>query len=137
VHLGQLGVERVVIVVPLDFPREKTCGSVVSPKRCAVLNGFGVSEAVGRESYTISGLRLVNLIGSVTLDSFGTGIPTDNSTCDLHCGPTAKGQLFFRSANGRSWPITAAAVGDCRGSFWGYNGHDCPKRARQFMTEPV
>jgi flavin-dependent dehydrogenase len=59
VHLGQLGIERVVIVDRLDFPRDKTCGSAVSPKCCAVLNGLGVSEAVERESYTISGLRLV------------------------------------------------------------------------------
>jgi geranylgeranyl reductase family protein len=59
VHLGQLGVGRVVIVDRADFPRDKTCGSAVSPKGCAVLNALGVNEAVARESYTISGLRLV------------------------------------------------------------------------------
>src|ERR1700732_2589441 len=59
VHLGQLGVGRVVIVDRADFPRDKTCGSAVSPKGCAVLDALGVNEAVARESYTISGLRLV------------------------------------------------------------------------------
>jgi geranylgeranyl reductase family protein len=59
VHLGQLGVGRVVIVDRLDFPRDKTCGSAVSPKGCSVLDLLGVGEAVARESYAISGLRLV------------------------------------------------------------------------------
>src|SRR5215470_14423931 len=59
VHLAQLGVDRVVIVDRLDFPRDKTCGSAVSPKGCEVLNALGVSEAVARESYAVSGLRLV------------------------------------------------------------------------------
>jgi menaquinone-9 beta-reductase len=59
VHLGQLGVGRVVIVDRTDFPRDKTCGSAVSPKGCEVLQQLGVVEAVTRESYAISGLRLV------------------------------------------------------------------------------
>jgi geranylgeranyl reductase family protein len=59
VHLGQLGVERIVIVDRQDFPRDKTCGSAVSPKGCAVLDALGVGEAVVRESYAVSGLRLV------------------------------------------------------------------------------
>jgi geranylgeranyl reductase family protein len=59
VHLGQLGVGRVVIVDRTDFPRDKTCGSAVSPKGCEVLDQLGVVGAVTRESYAISGLRLV------------------------------------------------------------------------------
>lgn len=59
VHLGQLGVERIVIVDRQDFPRDKTCGSAVSPKGRAVLDALGVGEAVARESYAVSGLRLV------------------------------------------------------------------------------
>jgi geranylgeranyl reductase family protein len=59
VHLGQLGVDRVVIVDRMDFPRDKTCGSAVSPKGREVLEALGVSDAVDRESYTISGMRLV------------------------------------------------------------------------------
>src|SRR5881394_2247465 len=59
VHLGQLGVGRVVLVDRLDFPRDKTCGSAISPKGCEVLKELGASEAVTPESYKISGLRLV------------------------------------------------------------------------------
>src|SRR5882724_2609761 len=71
IHLGQLGVERVVVVDRHDFPREvvvvdrhdfprdKTCGSAVSPKGIAVLNELGAGEAVSAEAYWIKGLRLV------------------------------------------------------------------------------
>jgi geranylgeranyl reductase family protein len=59
VHLGQLGVERVVIVDRADFPRDKTCGSAVSPKGCESLKACGVAEVVERESYKINGLTLV------------------------------------------------------------------------------
>jgi len=69
VHLGQLGIDRVVIVDRLDFPRDKTCGSAVSPKGCEVLNTLGVSEAVARASYAVSGLRLVTPRGRDVLVS--------------------------------------------------------------------
>src|ERR1700710_2261157 len=59
VHLGQLGVGRVVIVDRMDFPRDKTCGSAVSPKGCIVLDELGVREAVTERAYPISGMRLV------------------------------------------------------------------------------
>jgi menaquinone-9 beta-reductase len=59
IHLGQLGVERVVVVDRLDFPRDKTCGSALSPKGIAVLKELGVDEAVSAEAYLIKGLRLV------------------------------------------------------------------------------
>ena len=59
VHLGQLGIGRVVIVDRQDFPRDKTCGSAVSPKGCATLKALGVGDAVTAESYAVSGLRLV------------------------------------------------------------------------------
>src|SRR5262245_50124610 len=59
VRLGQLGVDRVVLVDRADFPRDKTCGSAISPKGCAALAELGLSEVVTRESYAISGLRLV------------------------------------------------------------------------------
>src|SRR5882672_6003813 len=59
IHLGQLGVERVVVVDRHDFPRDKTCGSAVSPKGIAVLNELGAGEAVSAEAYWIKGLRLV------------------------------------------------------------------------------
>jgi menaquinone-9 beta-reductase len=69
VHLGKLGVDRVVIVDRFGFPRDKTCGSAVSPKGCAVLDALGLSEAVARESYAISGLRLVTPRGHDVLVS--------------------------------------------------------------------
>src|SRR3954469_1046339 len=59
VHLGQLGVNRVVIVDRANFPRDKTCGSAVSPKGRQVLKALQVDGAVDRESYSINGLRLV------------------------------------------------------------------------------
>ena len=59
IHLGQLGVERVVVVDRHDFPRDKTCGSAVSPKGIAVLKELGAGEAVSAEAYWIKGLRLV------------------------------------------------------------------------------
>ena len=59
VHLGQLGVKRVVLVDRLDFPRDKTCGSAVSPKGREVLDACGVGAAVARAAYAINGLRLV------------------------------------------------------------------------------
>lgn len=59
IHLGQLGVRDVVLVDRYDFPRDKTCGSGVSPKGIEVLKSLGVWEQVAAQAYTISGLRLV------------------------------------------------------------------------------
>src|SRR5579864_1667955 len=59
VHLGQLGVRNVLLVDRLDFPRDKTCGSAVSPKGLEVLKALGVWEQVEPRSYWIRGLRLV------------------------------------------------------------------------------
>src|ERR1700756_4818186 len=53
VHLGQLGVQRVIIVDRADFPRDKTCGSAISPKGCEV------DEVVAPQAYAIKALRLV------------------------------------------------------------------------------
>lgn len=58
-HLGQLGVKDVVLCDKHDFPRDKTCGSGVSPKGIQVLRDLGVWEAIEREAYPIRGLRLV------------------------------------------------------------------------------
>src|SRR3954469_8992752 len=70
VHLGQLGIDRVVLVDRANFPRSKTCGSAVSPKGREVLKALEVDEAVDRESYPIRGLRLVTPRGhDVTLGS--------------------------------------------------------------------
>ena len=59
VHLGQLGVKNVVLVDRADFPRDKTCGSGLSPKGIKALKQLGVWDEVEPESYWIKGLRLV------------------------------------------------------------------------------
>ena len=59
IHLGQLGLGRVVLCDRADFPRDKTCGSAISPRGIDVLAGLGVKEKVLSRSYQISGMRLV------------------------------------------------------------------------------
>jgi geranylgeranyl reductase family protein len=58
-RLGQLGVRNVLLVDRHDFPREKTCGSGISPKGIAVLRELGVWPEVERHALWIRGLRLV------------------------------------------------------------------------------
>jgi geranylgeranyl reductase family protein len=60
IRLGQLGLDRVVICDRHDFPRNKTCGSAISPKGIEVLETLGVRDAVTAEAYPISGMRLVS-----------------------------------------------------------------------------
>lgn len=59
IHLGQLQVSNVVIVDRHDFPRDKTCGSGISPKGLEVLRSLGVWETLEADAYWIRGLRLV------------------------------------------------------------------------------
>src|SRR5436309_11192161 len=59
IHLGQLGVRNVVLADRDDFPRDKTCGSGISPKGIEVLKALGVWEQVAADAYWIRGLRLV------------------------------------------------------------------------------
>ncbi len=59
IHLGQLGVPNVVLVDRLDFPRDKTCGSGVSPKGIEVLEELGVWRDVEPRAYRINGMRVV------------------------------------------------------------------------------
>ncbi|MBL9025466.1 MAG: NAD(P)/FAD-dependent oxidoreductase [Myxococcales bacterium] len=70
-HLGQLGVKNVVLLDKHDFPREKTCGSGISPKGIEVLRSLGVWEDVRREAYPIHGLRLVTPEGREAYQSAG------------------------------------------------------------------
>lgn len=58
-HLGTLGIRDVVLVDRHDFPRDKTCGSGVSPKGIEVLKELGIWEEVEPHAYWIRGLRLV------------------------------------------------------------------------------
>ena len=59
IRLGQLGISRVVITDRMDFPRDKTCGSAVSPKGIEALKTLGAERAVAADAYWIKGLRLV------------------------------------------------------------------------------
>lgn len=59
VHLGQLGVANVLLVDRADFPRDKTCGSGLSPKGIALLKALGVWRRLEPHAYPITGLRLV------------------------------------------------------------------------------
>lgn len=70
-HLGALGVDRVVLVDRHDFPRDKTCGSGISPKGITVLKELGVWDEVEPHSYPIRGLRLVTPGGRESWQSGG------------------------------------------------------------------
>jgi geranylgeranyl reductase family protein len=59
IHLGQLGIHNVVLVDRDTFPRDKTCGSGVSPKGLQTLKALGVWDDVSRDAYSIKGVRLV------------------------------------------------------------------------------
>jgi geranylgeranyl reductase family protein len=70
-RLGQLGVKDVVLVDKHPFPRDKTCGSGLSPKAIEVLRELDVWESVRRQAYPISGLRLVSQNGREMVVSAG------------------------------------------------------------------
>jgi geranylgeranyl reductase family protein len=73
-HLGQLGVPNVTLLDKHDFPRDKTCGSGVSPKGIQVLRELGVWDEVEKHAYRISGLRLVTPGGRESYQSAGTAL---------------------------------------------------------------
>ena len=58
-QLGLLGVRDVVLVDRHDFPRDKTCGSGLSPRGIETLKELGVWQDVEPHSYAIHGMRLV------------------------------------------------------------------------------
>jgi menaquinone-9 beta-reductase len=70
-HLGQLGVQDVVLVDRHDFPRDKTCGSGLSPKGIKTLKDLGVWHEVEPLSYPISGIRIVTPGGLESYQSAG------------------------------------------------------------------
>ena len=70
-HLGALGVDRVVLVDRADFPRDKTCGSGISPKGIKTLQKLGVWDEVEPHSYPIRGLRLITPAGHEAWQSGG------------------------------------------------------------------
>ena len=59
VQLGMNGIQNVVLVDRHDFPRDKTCGSGISPKGIEVCKELGVWSQVESASYPIKGMRLV------------------------------------------------------------------------------
>lgn len=63
IQLGQLGVEDVVLLDAHDFPRDKTCGSGLSPRAIEALRSLGVWQRVSDRAYRIRGLRLVTPAG--------------------------------------------------------------------------
>lgn len=62
-HLAQLGVEDVTIVDLHEFPRDKTCGSGLSPRSVSTLKKLGVWDAVEPIAYPINSLRIVTREG--------------------------------------------------------------------------
>ena len=73
-HLGQLGVGNVTLLDKHDFPRDKTCGSGISPKGIGVLRELGIWDEVSKNSYPIMGLRLVTPGGRESYQSAGTAL---------------------------------------------------------------
>jgi len=70
-HLGQLGVQDVVLVDRHDFPRDKTCGSGLSPKGIQTLKDLGIWHEIEPLSYPINGIRLVTPGGLESWQSAG------------------------------------------------------------------
>lgn len=58
-HLGELGVRDVALFDRHDFPRDKTCGSGISPRGIGVLKDLGVWDEVQEHAYWIRGIRIV------------------------------------------------------------------------------
>jgi geranylgeranyl reductase family protein len=58
VRLAQRGVRDVLLVDKDQFPREKTCGSALSPNGVALVDELGIGDEVKRLGYLIRSLRL-------------------------------------------------------------------------------
>jgi geranylgeranyl reductase family protein len=65
IGLAQRGIRDVVLLDKDTFPRDKTCGSGLSPNALTLLDGLGVGPAVRRAGYPITGLRLTTPGGRV------------------------------------------------------------------------
>ncbi|MFO0611257.1 MAG: NAD(P)/FAD-dependent oxidoreductase [Polyangiaceae bacterium] len=73
-RLGQLGVGAVTLLDKHDFPRDKTCGSGISPKGIQVLRDLEVWDEVAKHAYKIEGLRLVTPQGRESYQSAGSAL---------------------------------------------------------------
>src|SRR5713226_507183 len=58
IRLAQRGIENVVLVDKDNFPRDKTCGSALSPNAIAVLGELGVGDQAHQLGYPIRSLVL-------------------------------------------------------------------------------
>jgi geranylgeranyl reductase family protein len=59
VALAQRGVRDVLLLDKDQFPRDKTCGSALSPNGVAILEQLGVGEEVRRLGYFIDAARII------------------------------------------------------------------------------
>src|SRR5581483_12361539 len=59
VRLLQRGIKDVVLVDKDHFPREKTCGSALSPNGLKVTTQLGIRDEVDRLGYVIHSLRVI------------------------------------------------------------------------------
>lgn len=57
-RLAQRGIDRVLLLDKDKFPRDKTCGSALSPNALRVAAELGIGDEVWRLGYRIHGLRL-------------------------------------------------------------------------------
>lgn len=73
-HLGKLGIRDVVLLDKHDFPRDKTCGSGISPKGIAALRELGVWGDIEPHSVRITGIRLVTPQGHESYQSAGDAV---------------------------------------------------------------
>ena len=70
-HLAQLGVDDVVLVDLHEFPRDKTCGSGLSPRAITCLRELGIWDSVEPIAYPIHGIRIVSRDGHDAFVSAG------------------------------------------------------------------
>src|SRR5688572_12593495 len=59
VRLAQRGVRNVLLLDKDQFPREKTCGSALSPNGVALIESLDIGDAVRDKGYVIRSLNLV------------------------------------------------------------------------------
>src|SRR5258706_11248998 len=59
VRLAQRGVKHVVLVDKDQFPREKTCGSALSPNGVKLIEELGIGDDVRRLGYVIRSLKVI------------------------------------------------------------------------------
>ena len=59
VRLAQRGIRNVILVDKDRFPREKTCGSALSPNGLKITDELGIGDEVRRRGYAIGSLRVI------------------------------------------------------------------------------